>query len=92
MAKKSSLSAFQEKPSLRIYEAELPQLKDWKIDGEYTLEVKVKLRSLGKDEYMDDPKLWGSFRVLSVKSDDDGDDVAKGMDSVKPEYVRKPQK
>ena len=65
-----------EKPSLRIEEDELPAIKDWKIDGEYTLELKVKLMSLGKSDYDKNPKIWASFRVESVSEDNDADEGA----------------
>lgn len=65
---------FKEKPSLRIEEDELPEIKNWKIDGEYDLEVKVKLTSLGKSDYEKNPKVWASFRVESVSVDNDNDD------------------
>ena len=86
----SSIDVFREKPTLRINEEELPAIKTWKIDGEYVLEVKVKMRSISKDDYSTPPnKIWASFRVLDVSVDDDqGDDLAKGMDSVKPQYIR----
>ena len=76
---------FQEKPSIRINEDELPELKDWEVDKEYTLEVKVKLMNLGRSDYENKPKLWGSFRVLDVKNDTDADDDPgmKGFNSYK---------
>lgn len=86
MAKANKLSdsaVYREKPSIRLDETDFPDLKNLKVDQEITLEIKAKVRSLGKDDWPDsDKRLWGSFRVLSVKCDD-ADPGIKGFDSVK---------
>lgn len=91
MAKnKTALASIDDYPNtLTLDEKELPAIKNWKIDGEYVLDVKVKLKSLNKSMYSDSPKLRAEFVVQKVTTDDDEkDDLAKGMDSVKPQYVR----
>ena len=80
----SLASPYKEKPSIRLDETDFPGLKNLKIDQEVTLEVKATVRSLGKEDWGDDKRLWGSFRVVSVKSDD-ADPGIKGFDSVKIE-------
>lgn len=86
MAKANKLAdsaPYREKPSIRLDDTDFPDLKNLKVDQEVTLEIRAKVRSLGKDDWPDsDKRLWGSFRVLDVKCDD-ADPGIKGFDSVK---------
>jgi hypothetical protein len=96
MAKKSnksdtaeSLNSFIDKPSLRINETDLPEIKNWNIDGEYTLTVKVKMTAISRHDYDSPKKIWGTFDVESVKADGEQDPLRKGMDSVPVTQTRK---
>jgi hypothetical protein len=87
MAKNDSIAALpKEKPSIRLDETDYPELKDCKVDDECTFTVKAKVTEVGRERWTNDKRLWGTFQVLSVKSED-GDALAKGMDSVKPSKV-----
>lgn len=78
-----SIAPYREKPSIRLDDTDFPDLKNLKVDQEVTLTIKATVRSLGKDDWPDsDKRLWGSFRVVSVKSDA-GDPGLKGFDSYK---------
>lgn len=80
---KNQLTSIDDYPAtLDIDEDKLPAIKDWKIDQECTLEVKVRVKSLNKPTYSKSNKLRATLEVISVKSDD-VDPHVKGMDSVK---------
>lgn len=51
---------------------DLPQLKDWKVGGEYTVELKVRLTSI--NQYEKSP-LSGSFDVLEISAEDPKEDA-----------------
>lgn len=78
----------KEKPSIRLDESDFPNLKNLKVDQEITITVKAKVTEIGRERWSNDKRLWGSFTVLSAKSDD-GDLIAKGMDSVKIDKIAK---
>lgn len=96
MAKKTTksdsakeINSFVDKPSLRINESDLPEIKSWTIDGEYTLQVKVKMTAISRHDYENPKKIWGTFDIESVKADGEQDPLRKGMDSVPIKNVRK---
>lgn len=70
------------KPHLTVDDSDVPQLKDWKIDEEYTFEVRAKLTSLDRNDWTEGKPLEGRFQITSIKSDDD-DPGMKGFDSYK---------
>lgn len=82
-----SMDDFDMKPTLHVSEKQLPEIKNWKLDGEYTLEVKVKMTGIRKSQFSDSPKASADFVIESIKCDDE-DPVLKGMDSYKPSNVR----
>lgn len=82
MVKNSDSSLPKEKPTIRLDENDFPDIKDLKVDDECTVTVRVKLLSTGRDQWGDDKRIWGTFRVLDVRSDGTNAFV-KGMDSVK---------
>lgn len=71
----------KEKPELKIYSDDLPQLKEFKIDGVYELRLKVKIKNMGKEnEYMmlyegapsnDSKRVYARCEVTSVSMDDE---------------------
>lgn len=60
------ISHYDERPEFRIEGKDLPQIKDWKVDEEYMLVVKVKME--GIRSRMDDgkEKTCGDFRIVSI--------------------------
>jgi hypothetical protein len=91
MAKTKAILAtddFDMKPTLHVSEKQLPEIKNWKIDGEYTLEVKVRMTGIHKSQYSDNPKTSADFTIEQIKCDDDDSPLRKGMDSFKPSQVR----
>lgn len=86
----SELAIPREKPTLRVDDKDCPGLKDWKIDQEVTLTIKGRVAALSHREYNfdNDDRRWATVKIQSVTSED-GDALAKGMDSVKPQNVRK---
>lgn len=84
----ASTSLPKEKPSIRVDENDLSEIKDWKIDDEVTITVKAKVSNLGRDRWTDDKRLWATLEIQSVKNSSSGSDaISKGMDSVKPTKV-----
>ena len=78
------------KPTLELTEEKLPDIKNWQVDSEHTLEVKVKVISLNRSQYSEDKKLRVSATIENVSADHDEDDpLRKGMDSVPVKNVRK---
>lgn len=53
------------KPSISLDTELLPAVKNWKVDQEYTIKVKVKMTGLHKK--YDSDKLCGDFEVLSAE-------------------------
>lgn len=84
----NSIALPKEKPTIRLDENDCPGMKGWKVDQEVTLTIKAKVNGLSRHEYDPDKRLWSTLEIQSVKSDD-GDNIAKGMDSVKVSKVAK---
>ncbi len=67
----------KQKPQLTIYSDDLPELKNFSIDGNYILRVCVNVKRLGKgDEYeiMDgqqDKRMYARCEITSVEMDGD---------------------
>ena len=59
-------------PSLSLDAEDLPEIKDWKIGGKYTLKVEVEQVSASKDDMMTEgakkSPMHARFRVITVKS------------------------
>lgn len=74
-------------PSITLTEDELKEIKDWKVGGNYTLELNVELTRLSKgDIYMPEAsrKMEASFKVLSASTENEVETVKK-MSGKKPE-------
>lgn len=76
MAKKSKKAVaeamgvdVEHKPHLHLSEKDLPEIKSWNIDNEYTLTLKVEMTSVSKDEWEEDGKVRAGFKVLEVNAD-----------------------
>ncbi len=69
---------------------ELPQIKNWDVDGKYVLHLHVTQVSKSKGDYFesgDSKKMSARFKVTSVTADDSG----KAIDRVKNKYGGKRQ-
>lgn len=42
-------------PSFSITAKDLPEIKDWKVGGKYTLQIEVEMVSMSKNEYGKSP-------------------------------------
>lgn len=70
------------KPQMTIYSDDLPELKDFRVDGNYVLRVRVNIKKLGQgDEYSDfgmdkkDAKrLFARCEITSVELDNKKDE------------------
>ena len=70
-------------PTLSLNEDDLPDIKDWKVGGKYTITLKVEQVSSSKDSSLDGPsggskKLEARFHVLSASAS--GKPVAEADD------------
>jgi len=57
------------KPTISIDEELLADVKNWKINSEYSVELKVKLTGLHKK--YDSEKICADFEILSAETDKD---------------------
>jgi len=59
------------RPSISLKEDDLPEMKNWKVPGEYTLEIRVKMEEYGSRVNLDTGKTetQGCFRILGVKAE-----------------------
>jgi hypothetical protein len=81
MAKKSKkaveqameVDSYEYRPSIELTEKIYPQAKDLKVDEEVTLEIRVKVTSIRRNDW-GDKKLCVSATVLDADEDNDEDD------------------
>ncbi len=57
------------KPTISIDEELLSDVKNWKINSEHSIEIKVKLTGLHKK--YDSEKICADFEILSAETDKD---------------------
>ena len=55
---------FDDRPMVSIDSKHLPEIKDWKVDGEY--EVTMKLKMTGVHKRYEGAGLCGDFKIESV--------------------------
>lgn len=81
------MRANKPQPSVSLSEDDLPEIKDWKVGGHYSIILEVEQTRLSKgDIFMDekDRKYEASFKILSATTeggmkDHDKDMEEKGM-------------
>lgn len=42
---------YDNRPTIRLTEDQLPEMKDWKVGQKYMIECEVEMMSMGKDQY-----------------------------------------
>ena len=77
------------KPTIYISAKELPEIRDWKLDEEYMVMVKVKMKSISAYER----SVNASLEIESVKVCDDSKKEVNDMDEDElNEYAAKARK
>lgn len=64
----------RQQPTLNLSIKDLPDIKDWKVGGKYTIQLEVEQTSAEKgDSYYDDSdkELRARFKVLKAKACED---------------------
>lgn len=63
-------------PEFTLDTKQLPAIKDWEVGKKYTLEVQTEMTGLNKSQYDAEKMLKASFKIVSVKEDeeDNGND------------------
>jgi len=68
---------YKETPTIRLTSEDIPELKDWKVGGKYSLSIEVEQTSMRQgseyeiedsDESAKDKKISATFKIKSVKS------------------------
>lgn len=63
-------SQWDNRPTISFSEAELPELKDWMLNGKYRLEVEVEMTGTRIEDYGSNKgKATGTFRVTKIGVD-----------------------
>lgn len=80
------------KPEMTIYSGNLPEIKNFTVDGNYTLRVKVNIKKIGKgDEYgmmeMGGKEMKGMFARCEITSVEMDEPVEDDMESFKSKKV-----
>lgn len=72
----------RELPRITFTVSDLPELKNWKVGGKYTLEVEVEQVAMSKNEYgfEEEKELKATFKVTKVKAS--GNPNSKKKDNV----------
>lgn len=75
-SEKSMDYKFDPRPTFDVDASELPQIKDWKVGEEYSIEIKVKMESLRSsiDHQSGKEKTTSCLRVTSIGVDEDSDE------------------
>ncbi len=72
------------KQRIRFTERELPEIKNWEIGKKYTIQLEVRLKNKGENEWEENGVMGGSFVIDGVKSI--GEDKIKKL---KAKYKRR---
>lgn len=67
------------KPRVFIDSKEMPEIKDWKVGGEYTLKVRQVSRTARDSENEDQGSVSGEFEVVGVgdEQEEESEDMPK---------------
>lgn len=58
---------YDPRPTIDFSETDLPEIKNWTIDGKYKLTIEVEMRGINEREHGNDKgKKFASFRVTKV--------------------------
>lgn len=73
----------RELPRVTFTAEDVPEIKDWKVEGKYYLELEVEQVAMEKDRYgfeaEKEKPLTATFKVLAVKAMDHGSHEKEGM-------------
>lgn len=75
------------KPSFRITENDLPEIKDWSVGKKYKLMIEVEMKNVGKSEWSNDKTIEASLTITKLAVEKGGEmsfaDLRKKKDQVR---------